>query len=91
MTMNKDSWGTLTFNKIEAMGITAGTPITDDQLSEVWKRVAESNKEHISANADIDLQAGDIPVPATGIKDSLNAPCTGAAATGAKNLTTRIK
>lgn len=91
MAMQENPWGTLIAQKVKSLGITAGTPITDAQLESVWQKMAEATKEHLSANMDVDLQAGDIPVPATGIKDSLSAPCTGAASSGAKTLTQRIK
>ena len=91
MAMQENPWGTLIAQKVKSLGITAGTPITDAQLESVWQKMAEATKEHFQANMDVDLQAGDIPVPAAGLKDGQNLPCTGAAASGAKTLTTRIK
>lgn len=91
MPMQQTPWGTLIAQKVKSLGVQAGTPITDAQLEQTWIKVAEACKEHLQGNADIDLQAGDIPVPGAGLKDSLNAPVTGSAQSGAKLLSTRIK
>lgn len=91
MALDKDAWGALLLAKVQAVGVTAGTPISPTQLLEVWKAIADADKTHITGNADIDLQAADISVPAAGLLDSLVQPVTGQASSAAVLLPTRIK
>ena len=67
-----------------------GTPADSDQLLKFCTAVSTAVINHLKNNADIDLQAGDIPIPAQGLLYS-GTPITGSATNTAKTLSTRIK
>lgn len=69
MALDKDRWGTSIAAKIKALGVSAGTPITDAQLQAVWKAMADASKSEITTNADIQLSAGDLQVPGAGLSN----------------------
>lgn len=62
MALDKDRWGTNVAAAIKAIGVTAGTPVTDTQLQNLWKAIKEQDKTEINTNADIDLASNDISV-----------------------------
>lgn len=81
MAMNSNAWGDRIAAAIKGFGITAGTPITDGQLQQIWRLVKSEDQTEIDENVDINLDLGDIvsDVPALGILDSTTNPCTGQA------------
>ena len=81
MSLDSTRWGDSIAAAISAIGITAGTKITDVQLKEVWRAIKGEDKTEISSNADINLSSSDITsdVPALGLLDSFGQPVTGQA------------
>jgi hypothetical protein len=53
MPMNPSTWGTSVANAVKAVGVTAGTPITDAQLEQIWRAIKTQDDAHISANAKV--------------------------------------
>lgn len=82
MALDKTRWGDSIAAAVKSLGITAGEPITDNQLKQVWQKVAEASKSEINENAGIQLEAADITVPATGL-NSPTGPVTGTASVAA--------
>jgi hypothetical protein len=93
--MAPNPWGTLIYNKIQALGVTAGTPISQATVEACWQKMAEATKEHFETNLTLDLQANDIPVPANNGAGLISAapgnPVTGATANNAATITGRMK
>lgn len=61
MAMNGTRWGDSIAAAVKAIGITAGTAITDDQLKLVWEAVAGENVTELTGNADV------LPTPHSGL------------------------
>lgn len=67
------------------------TGAAETQAISYWTAICKGLLDHIKASADINLLAGDIPVPALGLLDSLSLPVTGAAVSGPALLTGKIQ
>lgn len=78
MALDKTRWGNSIAAAVKSLGIVAGAPITDNQLEQVWQKVAEASKSEINENAGIELSAGDLTVPADGLNSPVG-PVTGQA------------
>jgi len=74
---------------------TINTSLTGSAETEaiaMWTAICTGIINHIKTSADLNLQAGDIPVPALGLIGALpGAPVTGAAVTSAILLPMRIQ
>jgi len=82
MALDKVRWGNAVANAVKAVGVTAGTDVTDDQLKLIWQAMAGESKTEINTNAGIELQAGDLQIPGSGLTAS-GAPVAGTAANAA--------
>jgi len=51
MAMNGDTLGTAIKNAVQALNIQAGTPITPNQIEDVWQAVSGQIVSHVQANA----------------------------------------
>jgi hypothetical protein len=82
---------TLKTKIIDNMNAQFGPPDDAAILAKFAEAIAQSVYDEITQNADLNLLAGDIPVPASGILDSVSGPCTGSAQSSAVVLPTRIR
>lgn len=53
MAMNNTSWGDAVAAAVQAVGVSAGTPITPLQLKLIWRAVKGEDVTHLIANAEI--------------------------------------
>lgn len=83
MAIDKDAWGTRIRDAINAVGVVAGTPVTQAQLEQIWRAIKDEDKTELTTKMEYTHQAGDFNVPATGIVDSVSQPCTGTATNAA--------
>ena len=82
MALDKTRWGNAIAAAVKAVGIQAGTPITDGQLQAVWQAITQEDKIEINTNAGIELQAADITVPGAGLANA-GGPVVGTASIAA--------
>lgn len=54
MAMDGDSWGTSVASAIQAIGVSAGTPVTPAQLEAVWKAIKGEDVTHLTNNVEVD-------------------------------------
>ena len=67
-----------------------GAPADSNQLLKFCTAVSTAVINHFKNNCDIDLQAGDVVVPAAGLTYSGN-PIAGSAMNSAKTISSRLK
>ena len=53
MPMNPSTWGPTVAAAVKAVGVSAGTPITDAQLQAIWTAIVTAHDTHISGNAQV--------------------------------------
>lgn len=78
MALDKTRWGNAVAAAVKAVGVQAGTDVTDAQLQAIWQAMADESKKEINTNAGIELQAGDVQVPGAGLSNG-GGPVTGTA------------
>ena len=94
MALDGDRLGTAIKTAVLALNPNQGSMSAGEktQLENFCKAIALEIVNEFKNNADIQLLAGDIPVPSTGLVSAApGAPVTGSAVTGPVTLTTKIK
>lgn len=91
-------WGPKTAQDLKAYTDATFPPnrltfVTSGELEEIWKIITGDAQEEINDHADLDLQAGDIPVDPGSFQEQLPAsgPIVGVGISQAVNLPMRIK
>ena len=92
MPINSNDWGDRVEAAVRGFGITAGNPISQGTLAQIWRAIKAEDKTEMTTKADIDLQATDVPVDPGTFKDGQGQAITGVGQSQATGpLNARIK